>query len=565
MGDNIPSEPKKFNTGLTGYSISSNDKTGPYSDNLEIDALVVGAGFAGIFMLKTLRDLGLKTHIFEAGNDIGGTWHWNCYPGAGVDSEVPEYEFSWPEVWKSWNWSSNYPNYDELRAYFDHVDKVIGVKKDCAFNTVVVGAHFDSVAGKWIIRTEDGRTTKAKYLILGTGFSAKRYIPDWPGISKFKGTIHHSSFWPEEGIDVKGKKCAVIGTGASGVQIVQAWGPEAGELKVFQRTPNLTVPSHKRDLTNEEQEKTKRYYPELFRYRETSFAGFTYDWVEKNTFDDTAEDREAFYEEKWNAGGFRFWLSLYKDNLFNAEANKKSYDFWAKKIRDRMEDPKKRDILAPLVMPHFFGIKRPCLEFNYYEQFNRPNVDVVDIKDNAIKDFDETGIILEDGTHHELDVIAIATGFDIVTGAMTQLGLESLSKTKLEEEWTSGVETYLGLTVNGYPNMFYLYGPQAPTLFSNGPTTIEVQGRWITDCIQKMQLKDIKYINAKHAASVAWKKNIVDLTNEMLVPTVRSTYMGGSIPNKIFEPVCYPSGVPKYAKDIRAALDDMSGFEVVYN
>lgn len=192
MGDNIPSEPKKFNTGLAGYSISSNDKTGPYSDNLEIDALVVGAGFgtkkyqlpilvfpmlingvhcsAGIFMLKSLRDLGLKTHIFEAGNDIGGTWRWNCYPGAGVDSEVPEYEFSWPEVWESWNWSSNYPNYEELRAYFDHVDKVIGVKKDCAFNTVVVGAHFDSVAGKWIVRTEDGRTTKTKYLILGTGF-----------------------------------------------------------------------------------------------------------------------------------------------------------------------------------------------------------------------------------------------------------------------------------------------------------------------------------------------------------------------------------------------------------
>ncbi|KAK1254022.1 hypothetical protein MKX08_008017 [Trichoderma sp. CBMAI-0020] len=565
MGDNIPSGPKKFTTGLTNYSFPSNDKTGPYSDNLEIDALVVGAGFAGIFMLKALRDLGLKTHIFEAGNDIGGTWRWNCYPGAGVDSEVPQYEFSWPEVWKSWNWSSNYPNYEELRAYFDHVDKVIGVKKDCAFNTVVVGAHFDLVAGKWIIRTEDGRTTKAKYLILGTGFSAKRYIPDWPGINKFKGTIHHSSFWPEETINIKGKKCAVIGTGASGVQIVQAWGPEAGELKVFQRTPNLTVPLRKRDLTNEEQEKTKKYYPELFRYRETSFAGFMYDWAEKNTFDDTAEDREAFYEEMWNGGGFRFWLSLYKDNLFNAQANQKSYDFWAKKIRDRMQDPKKRDILAPLAMPHFFGIKRPCLEYNYYEQFNRPNVDVVDIKNNAIKEFDETGIILEDETHHELDVIAIATGFDIVTGAMTQLGLESLSKTKLEEEWVSGAETYLGLTVNGYPNMFYLYGPQAPTLFSNGPTTIEVQGRWITDCIQKMQLKDIKYINAKHAASVAWKKNIIDLTNEMLVPTVKSTYMGGSDPNKIFEPICYPSGIPKYARDIRRALDDMSGFEVVYN
>lgn len=195
------------------------------------------------------------------------------------------------------------------------------------------------------------------------------------------------------------------------MQLVQAWGPEAGELKVFQRTPNLTIPLLKRDLTSEEQERTKRYYPELFRYRETSFAGFTYDWAEKNTFDDTAEDREAFYEEMWNRGGFRFWLAVYKDNLFNAEANKESYDFWAKKIRDRMDDPKKQDILAPLTMPHFFGIKRPCLEYNYYEQFNRPNVDVVDIKNNAIKEFDETGIILEDGTHHELDVIAVATGF----------------------------------------------------------------------------------------------------------------------------------------------------------
>lgn len=195
------------------------------------------------------------------------------------------------------------------------------------------------------------------------------------------------------------------------MQIVQAWGPEAGELKVFQRTPNLTVPSRKRALTIEEQEQSKRYYPELFRYRETSYAGILYDWAEKNTFDDTDEDREAFYEEKWNAGGFRFWLSTYKDNSFNAEANQKCYDFWAKKVRDRVEDPKTRDIVAPLTMPHFFGTKRPCLEYNYYEQFNRPNVDVIDIKNNAIKEFDETGIILEDGTHHEFDVIAVATGF----------------------------------------------------------------------------------------------------------------------------------------------------------
>ncbi|EGR50085.1 uncharacterized protein TRIREDRAFT_76230 [Trichoderma reesei QM6a] len=530
MGD-FPTESKKFNTELTDYSVQHDDRTGPYAENLDIDAVIVGAGFAGIFMLKTLRDRGLKTYIFEAGNDTGGTWRWNCYPGAGVDSEVPEYEFSWPEVWKTWNWPNNYPNYENLRSYFDHVDKVIGVKKDCAFNTVVVGAHFDQAEGKWNIRTEDGRTTKAKYLK----------------------------------IDVRGKKCAVIGTGASGVQIVQAWGPEAGELKVFQRTPNLAVPMRKRDLTVEEQEKAKKHYPELFRYREANFAGFLYDWDEKNTFDVTPEEREEFYERIWKDGGFRYWVALYKDNFYNPESNKESYRFWAKKTRARINDARKRDLLAPLDMPHYFGIKRPCLEYNYYEQFNRPTVDVVDIKHNAIKDIDETGILLEDGTHYDFDVIAVATGFDIVTGVMTQLGLESVNNTKLDEEWVTGAVTYLGLTVSGYPNMFHIYGPQAPTLLSNGPTTVELQGRWIADCIQKMRMNNIKYINPKREAAVAWKKDIVDINNQMLFPTVRSTYMGGSIPGKVYEPVCYPGGIPKYAKLIRHALDDMSGFDVVSN
>jgi len=230
-------------------------------------------------------------------------------------------------------------------------------------------------------------------------------------MDKFKGVIHHSSFWPDEKVEVKNKRCAVIGTGASGVQIVQAWGPEAGEVKVFQRTPNLAVPMRKKALTVEEQEKAKKFYPELFKLREKCFAGFHYDWCEKNTFDDTPEDREAFYEKVWAEGGFRYWVALYKDNLISADANKESYKFWAKKTRDRVGDPRKRDILAPVEMPHFFGIKRPCLEYDYFEQFNRPSVDVVDIKNNAIRAFNETGITLEDGTHYEFDVIAVATGF----------------------------------------------------------------------------------------------------------------------------------------------------------
>ncbi|KAI1498983.1 FAD/NAD(P)-binding domain-containing protein [Biscogniauxia marginata] len=563
MGSPIPHHPRKFNTALTDYSVLHKENTGPYAQNLEVDALIVGAGFAGIFMLKTLRDRGYNAVIFDAGNDLGGTWRWNCYPGAGVDSEVPEYEFSWPEVWATWNWRTNYPNYEDLRAYFDHVDKVVGIRKDCAFNTVVVGAHFDTKLGRWVIKTEDGRTAKAKYLILGTGFAARRYVPDWPGMNTFRGIIHHSSFWPDEHVDAKNKRCAVIGTGASGVQIVQAWGPEARDLKVFQRTPNLAIPMRKRDLSVKEQEDAKRFYPELFRYREKTFGGFLYDWYEKNTFDDTPEEREAFYENVWKDGGFRYWVSSYKDNLYDAESNKESYRFWVKKTRERIKDQKKRDILAPLEMPHFFGVKRPCLESSYYEQFNRPTVDVVDIQNNAIKAFDETGILLEDGTHYDFDVIAVATGFDIVTGVMTQLGLKSVNNTNLEEEWVNGAKTYLGTTVSGYPNMFHIYGVHGPTLLSNGPSTIEAQGRWIADCIDKMKANKIKYINPKPEAAQDWKNHVLELNDKTLLPTTRSTYMGGSITGKIYEPVCYPDGIPRYVKEIRTALDHMEGFEKV--
>ena len=243
-------------------------------------------------------------------------------------------------------------------------------------------------------------------------------------MDKFKGVIHHSSFWPDYEVDAKNKRCAVIGTGASGVQIVQAWGPVAGDLKVFQRTPNLAVPMRRRSLTTEEQERGKKWYPELFKYREKNYAGFLYDWYEKNTFDDTPEEREAFYEKVWSEGGFRYWVALYKDNLFDAKANEESYKFWLKKTRARIGDPRKRDLLAPIKMPHFFGVKRPCLEVNYYEQFNRPTVDVVDIRDNPIKEFTETGITLKDGTHHEFDVIAVATGFvswhDVMMMMMTR-------------------------------------------------------------------------------------------------------------------------------------------------
>merc|ERR1711977_409541 len=467
----------KLRTKLSEYG-KRRRTDGPYADNLETEVLIVGGGFAGVFMFWSLKKEGFKPIIYEAGTDLGGTWRWNCYPGAMVDSEVPEYQLSIPEVLKEHNWPNNYHNYHDLRDYFDTCDRVIDIKSQTAFESVVVDASFNTNEGRWYVKTADGRTAKAKYLVICAGFAAKRYVPDWPGIDKFKGVIHHSSFWPDEEIPVEGKKCAVIGTGATGVQITQAWGPKAGHLKVFQRTPNLTVPMHQRDLTVEEQESAKKWYPELLHLREHCFGGFLYTFSERNTFDDTPEEREKFYEKLWQDGGFRYWLGNYKDYLTNPKANQEAYNFWVKKQRARLDDPKKQEILVPTQMPHYWGIKRPCLEYSYLEQFNRPNVEVVDIN-------------LEDGTHHDFDVICIATGFDVVTGGMTAMGLHALNGESLEDQWKQAAYTYLGTTVAGYPNMFHLYGPHGPTLLSNGPTAIEVQGRWITDVIRQCERNGI--------------------------------------------------------------------------
>ncbi|KAI9825594.1 MAG: hypothetical protein M1819_000490 [Sarea resinae] len=536
---------------------------GVYKDNLEADVLIVGAGFGGIYCQHELRKQGFKPIIFEAGNDIGGTWRWNCYPGARVDSEVPVYQLSIPEVWKDWTWTENYPDYRELRKYFDHVDKVLGVKKDCAFDTVVTDAQFNENTGKWTVKTADGRTAYARHLIVAAGFAAKRYVPAWPGIDSFKGVIHHSSFWPDEGVDVKGKKVAVIGTGASGVQVTQELAPIAGELKVFQRTPNLTVPMGRKDLTAEEQNAAKVHYPELFAFRERCFGGFLFDIIEKNTFDDTPEEREAFFHKLWDNGGFAFWIGNYRDMLTSPEANREAYNFWAKQIRKRIGDPRKRDLLAPLEPPHPFGVKRPCLEQNYHEQFNRENVDIVDISKNAIAEIVPEGIKLADGTVHEADVIAIATGFDITTGGMTSMGLRSVNGTTLKDEWKKAAYTYLGTTCSGYPNMYFLYGPHGPTLLSNGPTSVEIQGRWIADAIKQAERQGLKFIDPTPEASQKWKDHINELSDSTLFPTTVSTYMGGSIPGKAREAVNYSGGMSDYHNEIRAALPGFKGFRTV--
>ncbi|KAI4943946.1 hypothetical protein J4E91_009093 [Alternaria rosae] len=549
-----------FRTDIGATNEAADPNNENYAKELETDVVIVGAGFGGVYLMHKLRQQGFKCKIMEAGSNIGGIWHWNCYPGARVDSQVPIYEYSMPEIWKDWNWSCRYPGTEELQRYFDHVERKLDIKKDCAFNTRVVEAQFDKPSSKWVVKTEDGRTARCKYFLLALGFAAKRHFPDWPGMDKFEGEIHHSSFWPASGVDVKGKRVAVIGTGSTGVQIAQETSKTAASITQFVRTPNLCLPMQQKALTKEEQDRRKQgEYQEIFKKRLTTFAGFQYDYIEKNTFDDSPEEREAFYEKMWENGGFEFWLANYKDLLFDNKANREAYNFWAKKTRARITDPEKREILAPLEPPHAFGTKRPSLEQNYYEMLDKPENKVIDVNKNPIKEVTEKGIVLADGTLHEFDVIALATGFDSVTGGMKNMGLKDVDGVELSEKWKNGTYSYLGMSLSGFPNCFFLYGAQGPTAFSNGPTCVEVQGDWIVDAMVKLREQGINYCDATHEAEKEWREKITELSNKTLFPQTKSWYMGDNVPGKIREQLNFAGGFPLYSEMTRSALD--KGFE----
>jgi len=389
-----------------------------------------------------------------------------------------------------------------------------------------VSAHFDKPSSRWIIKTEDGRQARAKYLVNAIGFAAKRHFPDWKGLDTFKGEIHHSSFWPEQGVDVKGKRVAVIGCGSTGVQIAQETSRDGAKVAAFIRTPNLALPMRQEKLSREEQMSNKDKQAKIYEDRMKTFAGFSYDFAEKNTFDDSPEEREKFFQSLWDEGGFKFWLATYKDMLFQMDANQEAYNFWVKKTRERITDPKKRDILAPLEKPHAFGTKRPSLEQDYYEQLDKPENEVIDVNETPIEEFTETGIKTSDGKFREFDVVALATGFDSVTGGMKNMGLKDVDGVDLAEKWKSGTWSYLGMTCNGFPNMFFLYGAQGPTAFSNGPSCVEAQGEWIFKAMAKMQKENIKYLDATKQAEESWREQVTELSDKTLFPGTSSWYMG---------------------------------------
>jgi cation diffusion facilitator CzcD-associated flavoprotein CzcO len=527
-----------------------------------LDALIIGAGFSGLYQLHRLRARGFNVRLYEAAEDLGGIWYWNCYPGARVDSHVPNYEFSMEELWRDWNWTERFPAWDELRRYFRYLDEKLDLSRDIRFNSRVFSARFDAEADEWQIECEDGHRIRTRFLVPCTGFAAKAYVPDIPGFDDFGGPCFHTAHWPQDGLDMTGLRVGVIGTGASGVQVIQEAGKVASHLTVFQRTPNLALPMRQQTLDEESQRAMKAHYPAWFDRRAQSNGGlFDIAAEERSALEVSAEERLAKFEDAWQKGGFHFWAGTYIDIILDAQSNRLAYEFWRDKTRARIDDPVTAEKLAPTNPPHPFGTKRPSLEQWYFEVFNQDNVTLVDVREEPIVEIAPTGV--RTGSQlYELDILVLATGFDASTGGLTQLDIRGLSGRTLKDTWSAGVQTHLGLGIPDFPNLLMLYGPQSPTAFCNGPTCAELQGEWVVDCLTYLRDNGYTRIEADRAAAAMWTQHLADLAEGTLLHLADSWYMGANVPGKPRQLLHHPGLQVYLSYCTESAENGYAGFKV---
>ena len=529
---------------------------------LDHDVVIVGAGFAGLYQLHRLRALGFSTVLLEAGSGLGGIWHWNCYPGARVDSHVPVYEFSDEELWRDWYWDERFPDWTALRRYFQYVDHKWDLSRDIRFDTRLDTATWDEASTCWHLTTRNGQSLRSRFLVLCTGFASKAYIPDLPGLDDYEGQCHHTAHWPQEGLDMTGLRVGVIGTGASGVQVIQEAAKIAASVTVFQRTPILALAMQQHRLTRAEQDEAKARYPDIFRTRTETFAGFDIIRRDESALAVSDEDRRAGFEQMWQAGGFSFWAGNFADIMTDEAANRTAYDFWRDKVRARVHDPAVAELLAPTEPPHPFGVKRPSLEQTYYDAFNQHNVTLVDLKTTPIERITTAGVRTTQNDY-DIDLLVMATGFDAVTGGLTSIDIHGRDGTTLKDYWARGVRSHLGLASAGFPNLIYLYGPQSPSGFCNGPTCAEVQGGWVVQLLNDLRDQGVTRIEATPHAEDSWRDLVRTIGDMTLFDRADSWYVGANIPGKPRELLNFPGGVPFYAESCRTcAADGYSGFNL---
>jgi cyclohexanone monooxygenase len=508
------------------------------------DAVVVGAGFAGMYMLHRLRGIGLSVRVYEQGSGVGGTWYWNRYPGARCDVESMQYSYSFSdELQQEWDWSERYAPQPEILRYANHVADRFNLRSEIQFNTRVDQAVFDESANTWSVATSDGKTVTAKFVVLATGCLSNARVPDIKGLDRFKGQVYHTGHWPHERIDFTGLRVGVIGTGSSGIQAVPVIAEQAKHLTVFQRTPNYSIPARNATLTEQERQKFRQNYPEIRRFaREEAKNGIYTDLPDRGALDDGNNERRARYEARWQHGGLTF-MSVYNNLALDQAANDTAADFVREKIAEIVKDPATAKLLQPITYP--IGTKRICIDTDYFETFNRPNVTLVDLKSDPIEEI-LPNAVRAGAKDYEVDALVLATGFDAMTGSVAKIDISGRHGERLNQKWAEGPKTYLGLMSAGFPNLFIITGPGSPSVLSNMIVSIEQHVDWIADCIAYMRDRGFEAMEANKDAEDKWVAHVNEVAYTTLYPQANSWYMGANIPGKprIFMP--YIGGVGPY-------------------
>lgn len=495
-----------------------------------LDVVIVGAGFAGLYALHKLRKLGYRVHVFDAAGDIGGTWYWNRYPGARCDIESMQYSYSWDEqLQQDWQWTERFATQPEILRYIHHVADRFDLRRDVTLNTRIVSARFDDDAGTWTLTTDTGRQIVAPYAIMATGVLSAPQVPDFKGLADFKGPVYHTADWPHDGVDFAGQRVGVIGTGSSAIQAIPEIARQAGHLFVFQRTPNFSVPARNQPLTPEVIAHWKSNYPELRRYaREDTGSGTIYDFPTRSAKDVDEATRNAEFEARWAKGGANF-MHAYNDLVIDEESNRFAADFVRRKIRETVKDPVVAEALCPTDYPIF--TKRICVDSDYYETFNRPNVTLVNLRKTPLDRVTETGLRTS-AAEYPLDALVLATGFDALTGALTRIDIRGLGGQSLKDKWAEGPRAYLGLMSAGFPNLFMVTGPGSPSVLSNVIVSIEHHVEWIVDCLEHLRQTGARRIEPARDAEDGWVRHVNEVAAATLLPKAASWYMGANIPGK---------------------------------
>jgi cyclohexanone monooxygenase len=511
------------------------------------DAVVVGAGFAGMYMLHRLRQQGLSVRVYEQGDGVGGTWYWNRYPGARCDVESMQYSYSFSdELQQEWDWSERYAPQPEILKYANHVADRFDLRPDIQFNTRVEQAVFDESTDRWSVTISangETKTVTAAYVVLATGCLSNARMPDIKGLKDFKGEVYHTGHWPHHPVDFTGKRVAVIGTGSSALQSVPVIAAQASHLTVFQRTANFSIPARNAPLTPKERDAFRSNYPEIRRIaREDMRNGIYQEIPDRGALDDGDNERRAKYETRWSKGGLTF-MGVYNNLALDQAANDTAANFVRDKIAEIVGDPQTARLLQP--NDHPIGSKRICVDTDYYATFNRPNVTLVDIKAGGIDEILPNAVRAA-GRDYEVDALVLATGFDAMTGSVTKIDIQGRSGNTLNQKWAEGPRTYLGLMSAGFPNLFVITGPGSPSVLSNMIVSIEQHVDWIADCIGYMRAHEFAAMEAETDAEDRWVAHVNEVAYGTLYPQANSWYMGANIPGKprIFMP--YIGGVGAY-------------------